>query len=376
MRFLFLLALTALTACSAGPPGVTIADDPSEADPVGDDFTTVLPPLHRAAAEGDTAAVARLLAGGADVNALAQIAPPPEATATPLHLAAGAGHNPVVKQLIGAGADLDTMSPLYGTPLRQAVTSTSAVLARLVLAGADPSIPDAEGELPIHYALKQGDRGAASTLARGSDPTAPNAEGRSAFVGAASIGAESAVRQFLENGADPTRPDADGTTALSVATDEATRTVLLHWGADPSATVPLPEAFVFACLAALQGNTFALQSWAAQGLDLNRDCSGSTPLITAAASCQADVVSALLEAGASPNVCSADPFNPDQPCASGGSLGSVIYGTYPLGATESALRDAQRDGDEIQTSRCEATLRVIRPSTGRIPQDLRRAAID
>ncbi|MEM6326228.1 MAG: ankyrin repeat domain-containing protein [Bacteroidota bacterium] len=183
MRFLLPVVLVALAACSARPPepGVTPSDGPSETDPVGDDFSVVLPPFHQAALDGDAEAIEQHLAEGADLDAFAQIAPPPDAVVTPLHCAAAAGHAAIVRRLIEAGADVEARSSFFGSPLTLASTgdATPEVIRILLSAGADPNVPNGELQTPLHRAVGDGAVDlAALLLGAGADPTLEDDQGQ------------------------------------------------------------------------------------------------------------------------------------------------------------------------------------------------------
>lgn len=91
-----------------------------------------LPPLHAACGRGDSAAVQRLLASGADPNAAGA------GGMRPLHLAAGAGHTSVVKQLLEAGARVDALDVRRFTALHAACENGHADCVRdLAAAGAN-----------------------------------------------------------------------------------------------------------------------------------------------------------------------------------------------------------------------------------------------
>lgn len=93
--------------------------------------------LHRAAADGDLAAVEELVRGGSPVNAFDELGK------TPLHHAVLGERFAVVDYLLRHGADINAHDEglIGNTPLAEAASSCSLKMARtLVEAGADPTI--------------------------------------------------------------------------------------------------------------------------------------------------------------------------------------------------------------------------------------------
>jgi hypothetical protein len=142
------------------------AAETTTARPGGDELGRTA--LWWAARNGDAETVVRLLAEGANPNAV-------DADGEgPLHAAARAGHVAVVEQLLAKGAD-PRAKALYGsTPLHAAVEQSQAGAASALLkGGADVNARDAFGKAPLHQAVLQGDRElAALLLDYGADPTA------------------------------------------------------------------------------------------------------------------------------------------------------------------------------------------------------------
>jgi ankyrin repeat protein len=124
-----------------------------------------VPPLIDAAKASDAAAVRRLVAGGADVNA-ADV----DGT-TPLHWAVRRDARDVVDLLIRAGARPDSANRYGVTPLALAATNGSgAMITRLLDAGADAKAVSADGETVLMTAARSGTvDGVKSLLARGAE---------------------------------------------------------------------------------------------------------------------------------------------------------------------------------------------------------------
>jgi len=114
--------------------------------------------LRRAAARGDEAAVAELLAAGADACATDPLQP----GWSPLHVAVEHGHAAIAHQLLGAGAEPDACDELTGaTPLLWACFRDQAACAKVILAHGSPDDPqwpqrhlkpDALGRTPLSLA--------------------------------------------------------------------------------------------------------------------------------------------------------------------------------------------------------------------------------
>jgi len=119
--------------------------------------------LHVAAEKGDGSAVKRLIAGGAQLDAL------DGSGSTALYVAADRGHADVVKQLLAAGADPrhQTMGRYYsiGSALHAAVRGGHLEAARALLdAGVDPNLADEGVGPPLHVALRSGQAGSVQLL--------------------------------------------------------------------------------------------------------------------------------------------------------------------------------------------------------------------
>ena len=201
-------------------------------------------PLHQAVRQGDVAAVERLLAQGADVNATdeygrtplhladdpkiaemllakgASLNAPDNTGNTPLHIAAVYGNVEVMKLLIVKGAEVNARAPVSGwTPLHSAALQGQLEAAKVLLAaGADPNAKASLGDTPLHFgAMKGYDQLVALLLDKGADVNAKGNNALTALHYAAEKGYRSVVEVLLAHGADVTAKDNNGKTPLALA---------------------------------------------------------------------------------------------------------------------------------------------------------------
>ncbi|MEV4875596.1 ankyrin repeat domain-containing protein [Streptomyces cyaneofuscatus] len=160
--------------------------------------------LARAAGDGDTAAVARLLRGGAEVNALGGDG------RSALDLAVHAGHVEVVRLLLGAGADPRQKAGAYGevTPLCLAAMYGYVAVAELLLdAGAATGAQGRLNSPPLVLAATAMERGHPQMvdllLRRGADIDGTKRD-KTPLEWAAAFGNVRMVRHLLARGATPT----------------------------------------------------------------------------------------------------------------------------------------------------------------------------
>ena len=111
---------------------------------------------------------------------------------TPLHLAAFFGQRAAVERLIAAGADLDAISTnaLRNTAVHAAIAGKHVEVALLLIgAGADVTIADSGGHTPFHIAAEEGFVPVVKALlARGADAHAVDAEDRTPLARAVARG--------------------------------------------------------------------------------------------------------------------------------------------------------------------------------------------
>ena len=204
-----------------------------------------LPPLHTAAYLGDTAAIARLLDEGADLEERFDMEPVGTSGMTPLMVAAdsddrsvGAEPAAAVELLLARGADPRAVSGSGATALWYAAgRGDPARLAPLLVAGGDPREVAADGRTAVCQAAEAGsvaalqlllDAGASPHPAGGPTVTA-SAEQIPLFQAAAS-GSAAAVQLLLDRGVPADARASDGRTALMEAGSAAVVTTLLAAG--------------------------------------------------------------------------------------------------------------------------------------------------
>jgi uncharacterized protein len=205
-------------------------------------------PVTKAVKEGDLAAVRKLIASRADVNAASGDG------STPLLWAVHSSNVEMARALITAGAKVDTPNNYGITPLLDASSTGDAAMMELLLkAGADPKRTQPEGATALMAASRSGSVPAVQLLiAHGADVNAADAfQNETALMWAAAEGHADVVDALLKAGADPNRKarvtsisqrkNADyptgGFTALMWAArngDEATVRRLVKGGADLS----------------------------------------------------------------------------------------------------------------------------------------------
>jgi cytochrome c len=118
-------------------------------------------PLSDAAKVGDVPELERLIASGADIDAI-------EVFAAPLHWAALNGHPETIDALVAHGANLEVKTDQLGTPLHAAARrgQVEAVEA-LLRAGADPNSRDRWQFTPLMLAAHQGKSDVVAALIAG-----------------------------------------------------------------------------------------------------------------------------------------------------------------------------------------------------------------
>ena len=237
-------------------------------------------PIVAAAKAGDRAAVRRLIAARANVNAQG-----PDGS-TALLYAAYNGDAEMARALIAAGARVDAVNKYAVTPLLQAArTGESAVIEALLAAGANANLTPEGVESPLMAAARTGKVDALRLLlTKGATINFVDGEqSESALMWAAAEGHLEAVNALIEAGATPNlkakvtgidRRHADHPTGGFTA---------LHW-------------------AVRNGHTDVVKALVAKGADINATNGDNlTAMNIAIINDRFDMAKALLELGANPN---------------------------------------------------------------------------
>lgn len=164
--------------------------------------------LHAAAEKGNEKEVARLLASGAEADAVDMY------SETPLHKAAAAASRAAADILIQNGASVKAEDIDGRTPLHLAARTDQKTTELLVKRGADVAAKDAFGMSPLHLAAANDNVNTVHLLVQaGAKVNDVNKRGYTPLHVAAMNCRESAVAKLLELGADKTLRNADGETA-------------------------------------------------------------------------------------------------------------------------------------------------------------------
>jgi ankyrin repeat protein len=273
-------------------------------------------PLIDAVKMADAARVERLLAGGADVDA------PQGDGATALHWAAHADMKDMAQVLVAAGADVDAADDHGVTALALACLNASVRMVELLLeAGADPNLARTSGVTPLMIAARVGQADVVRLLLRaGADSTAAEkTRGQTALMWAIAENQPQVASVLLETGGGATVRTTNGFTPLLFAAQQGNvdmARLLLAAGAEVSEAAPdgiggdtnaralfKAETEASALLVAIDsGHAGMAHFLLARGADPNHEGAGRTPLHAAVQRQMPDVVRALLEAGADPDV--------------------------------------------------------------------------
>jgi hypothetical protein len=177
-------------------------------------FSNVNNELLSAALSGDTAAAARLLGEGADVDAKNNQGD------TALLLAAKSGKIDTATLLIEKGANIEAKNNVGETALIAACTSGHAEIAQLLVEkGAVTDARDDGGATPLMYAGLGGNTAIVDLLlVKGANINAQDDKGETPLMYAASAGSVDAVKLMLHKNANPATKDHNGQTALEYAT--------------------------------------------------------------------------------------------------------------------------------------------------------------
>jgi len=239
-----------------------------------------------AAHSGDEAAVVRLHAGGADIDAKSSHG------WTPLWVAAYNGHVGVSRLLVQLGADVEAPNDKGATPLWIAASAGHApVVNALAQLGARVEAPNADGKTPLHAAAYLGRPEACRELAlqQGASLRARDGDGWTALEAAAKRGHVQCLQELADLGAEISPA------ALELAEGAG------HEGAARKLR-EMTDAAHRVCDAAGRGDTHVVRVLHRRGFGVNRACHKvsywETPLAAAARGGHVPCLEALVELGA------------------------------------------------------------------------------
>ncbi|RUT07083.1 hypothetical protein DSM106972_023440 [Dulcicalothrix desertica PCC 7102] len=275
-----------------------------------DDGNSISTPLLTAIEEGHFDIALKLINNGANPNQTATYAKVP-----PIGIAAVQGSPSVIRALLAAGADVNALINQITINQAKIRNSTGAALksAFEMLETAGKAIEkldavETETSLSeVNEVVESVDIAAnRAKLSSNNIPQPENAVDTFPVILAARCGHAEALTVLMEAGADPYCKDGEGLSAYEWAgRNEHSRIleVLRRFGVDGT-RVDKNENLI---LAAEQGDVATVSEWLTQGADINardqrRKTKNSTPLMLAAACGHIEVVEALLQAGANPNL--------------------------------------------------------------------------
>ncbi len=284
-----LALLLSFTACSS-KADKKAADSKAANERTADGKT----PLQLAIEKGDKAAAEKLIAKGAEVNAM-------ENGDTMLQLAALKGQKDIVELLIAKGANLKAINTSHNTTMLH-YAGSRPVAELLVAAGLDINAKSYQGT-PLHKAAERGNADVVEYLiSLGADPFV-EANGLTAL----NVASTAEVAQLLvSKGLDPNgKPDQNGRcipplyTAAQRGHADVVK-VLLEKGVDLGSKEYESNNPLYAAVS--QGNVETVELLMARGATLpHRGDAADSLLVTAVRCGHQKVVQALLAKGADPN---------------------------------------------------------------------------
>ena len=242
---------------------------------------------------------------------------------TPLHYAVEKGQLIVVRFLLDNGAQVNTTSHRQETPLHQATMYGHNAMAKLLLArGADVAAKDAYGRTALHHAADKGYQTLCETLMEaGAQVNGTDNHNSTSLHLAVSAGWVDVTEWLLEHGADPELhsqswfpasakiedpPPLAGTPLYFGIGHPQVTALLLKWKVNPNPMNEFGHAPLHYAAAYNHRETMRLliQNGAEVDVEVNRvgdPKHGYTPLHYALANRRTDAARFLLEKGADPN---------------------------------------------------------------------------
>jgi len=268
-------------------------------------------PVYAAAALADPAMTVKLIAAGADPSA------PLMSGETPLMEAAGRGNVETVKALLKGGANPNATEAMGGqTALMWAIAKKQpAVVDELVKYKADVNLGSKTGFTPLMFAAQQDDVDSARILIKAGANVneAQPKTGVTPLLVASAMAHAKTVNMLLDSEADPNAVDSNGYAPLHRAVRDSDYGInfehkeailvvvksLLKHGADPNLRIHQDKAKA-ADEIKKGANAFYGKRTAVTVTEILLP--GSTPLVLASETSNLDVVKALMEAKADPNI--------------------------------------------------------------------------
>jgi ankyrin repeat protein len=214
--------------------------------------------------------------------------------------AARAGDSAAVASLLASGADVNARDREGSTALMFAAMRGDAKMVQALLdAGADPNLKDANGETALLLGAARGVEIVRALLSEGADPNLADGEGQTPLLVAAENQPES-VRLLIESGADVNHLDDFGVGALTIAEASGSAEIvalLRGAGAKSNPSDRLHDAIA-------KGDMEAVRRLIAEGADVNGLDTEfyETPLMTAIRHRRLEILELLVRSGANPAV--------------------------------------------------------------------------
>jgi ankyrin repeat protein len=268
-------------------------------------------PIYAAADHADPSMAVKLLAAGADPNAALM------SGETPLMAAVTRGNVETVKALLKGGANPNAKEASGGqTALMWAISKKQASsVEALVAGGADVNLGSKSGFTPLMFTAQQGDANSARILIKAGarvNEAQPKSGLTALLVASAMVKAE-AVDALLDAKADPNMVDSNGYAALHKVVRDSDYGIdpdrkgdvvvivksLLKHGANPNLRIAQDKEKA-ADEVKRGANAFYGKRSALTVTEIV--LTGSTPILLAAEVNNLDVIKALVEAGADPNI--------------------------------------------------------------------------